>query len=123
METPIRLLLCEDDENLGSLLAHYLTTYGYAVDLCKDGKQGKEAHAKNNYDLLMLDVMMPIKDGFTLAREIRQKDEKVPIIFLTATVRKSEVDAHGGVLGGYPFLAKPASTAAIVQFIEKHLPV
>ena len=47
----------------------------------------------------------------------------VPIVFLTATVRKSEVDARGGVLGGYPFLAKPASTEAIVQFIDKHLPL
>jgi len=106
METPIRLLLCEDDENLGSLLAHYLTTYGYAVDLCKDGKQGKEAHAKNNYDLLMLDVMMPVKDGFTLAREIRQKDEKVPIIFLTAKSMKQDT-ITGFQVGADDYITKP----------------
>ena len=106
MENEIKLLLCEDDPNLGSLLAHYLTTKGYAVDLRTDGKQGLEAHAKNNYDLLMLDVMMPVKDGFTLAREIRRTDEKVPIIFLTAKSMKQDT-ITGFQNGADDYITKP----------------
>jgi two-component system, OmpR family, response regulator len=108
MDNAIKLLLCEDDANLGSLLAQYLTAKGYAVDLRTDGKQGKEAWAKGGYDLLILDVMMPFKDGFTLAREIREADEKVPIIFLTAKSMKQDT-ITGFQSGADDYLTKPFS--------------
>ena len=108
MDNAIKLLLCEDDANLGSLLAQYLSAKGYAVDLRTDGKQGKEAWAKGGYDLLILDVMMPFKDGFTLAREIREADEKVPIIFLTAKSMKQDT-ITGFQSGADDYLTKPFS--------------
>ena len=108
MTTPIKLLLVEDDPNLGSLLAQYLTAKGYAVDLRTDGRQGADAYAKGGYDLLVLDVMMPVKDGFTLAREIRRTDEKTPIIFLTAKSMKQDT-IQGFQSGADDYLTKPFS--------------
>src|SRR5690606_23111647 len=78
------ILLVEDDPNLGNLLAEYLRAKDYDVTLATDGKAGWEAYSKGRFDLLVLDVMMPLKDGFTLAREIRAKDSATPIVFLTA---------------------------------------
>ncbi len=108
MDTPIRLLLCEDDPNLGSLLAQYLGAKGYTVELRADGRQGLEAYQKGGFDLLLLDVMMPVKDGFTLAREIRQKDERTPIIFLTAKSMKQDT-IQGFQSGADDYLTKPFS--------------
>ena len=108
MSVPIHLLLVEDDPNLGSLLAQYLTAKGYAVEHRTDGQQGWEAYRKGKFDLLVLDVMMPVKDGFTLAREIRQKDDEVPIIFLTAKSMKQDTIA-GFQSGGDDYLTKPFS--------------
>ena len=106
MTMPIKLLLVEDDPNLGSLLAQYLTAKGYAVDLRTDGKQGGDAYAKGGYDLLILDVMMPVKDGFTLAREIRRTDARTPIIFLTAKSMKQDT-ITGFQSGADDYLTKP----------------
>jgi DNA-binding response OmpR family regulator len=108
MDTPTNLLLCEDDPNLGSLLAQYLGAKGYAVELRADGQQGWEAYRKGGFDLLLLDVMMPLKDGFTLAREIRQKDERTPIIFLTAKSMKQDT-IQGFQSGADDYLTKPFS--------------
>lgn len=106
MTSPIKLLLVEDDPNLGSLLAQYLGAKGYAVDLRTDGRLGAEAHARGGYDLLLLDVMMPVKDGFTLAREIRQKDPRTPIIFLTAKSMKQDT-IQGFLSGADDYVTKP----------------
>jgi DNA-binding response OmpR family regulator len=108
MDTPIRLLLCEDDPNLGSLLAQYLGAKGYAVELRPDGQQGWEAYRQGGFDLLLLDVMMPLKDGFTLAREIRVKDDRTPIIFLTAKSMKQDT-IQGFQSGADDYLTKPFS--------------
>lgn len=108
METPIKLLLCEDDPNLGSLLAQYLGAKGFAVELRPDGKQGWDTYLKGGFDLLILDVMMPVKDGFTLAREIRQRDERTPIIFLTAKSMKQDT-IQGFQSGADDYLTKPFS--------------
>ncbi len=108
MSEPIRLLLCEDDPNLGSLLAQYLGAKGYTVTLRSDGRQGLEAYKEGGYDLLILDVMMPVKDGFTLAREIRQNDERTPIIFLTAKSMKQDT-ITGFQSGADDYLTKPFS--------------
>lgn len=113
MDNAIKLLLCEDDPNLGSLLAQYLVAKGYSVDHRADGKQGWEAYSKGQYDLLILDVMMPLKDGFTLAREIRARDERTPIIFLTAKSMKQDT-ITGFQSGGDDYLTKPFSMEELI---------
>ena len=71
MDDKLKILLCEDDENLGMLLREFLQAKGFNADLCPDGEKGYKAFLKGKYDLCVLDVMMPKKDGFTLAQEIR----------------------------------------------------
>ena len=82
-EKNLKILLCEDDESLGMLLREYLQAKGYDADLCPDGEAGYKAFLKNNYDMCVLDVMMPKMDGFALAEEIRQANSDIPIIFLS----------------------------------------
>ncbi len=89
MEDRMKILLCEDDENLGMLLREYLQAKGYNADLFVDGESGYKAFLKGKYDICVLDVMMPKKDGFTLAQEIRTVNSEVPIIFLTANRSKT----------------------------------
>ena len=84
MDENLKILLCEDDENLGMLLREYLQAKGYIAELCPDGEAGYKAFLKSKFDICVLDVMMPKKDGFTLAQEIRQANAEIPIIFLTA---------------------------------------
>jgi len=85
------ILLVEDDQNFGDVLRSYLEMHDYDVTLATDGMQGLESYNKGEYDLCIFDVMMPKKDGFTLAREIREKDKDMPIIFLTAKTMKDDV--------------------------------
>ena len=87
----LKILLCEDDESLGMLLREYLQAKGYDADLCPDGEAGYKAFLKTSYDMCVLDVMMPKMDGFTLAQEIRQVNQDVPIIFLTAKNLKEDI--------------------------------
>lgn len=108
MSAPLKLLLVEDDPNLGNLLAEYLRAKGYNTELCMDGQQGWLAYKKGRFDLLILDVMMPVKDGFTLAKEIRQNDPDTPIIFLTAKSMKQDT-IQGFQLGADDYLTKPFS--------------
>ena len=91
MNDKLKILLCEDDENLGMLLREFLQAKGFNADLCPDGDKGYKAFLKGKYDLCVLDVMMPVKDGFTLAQEIRNVNSEVPIIFLTAKSLKDDV--------------------------------
>ena len=102
------ILLCEDDENLGMLLREYLNAKGYSAELYPDGEAGYKAFLKNKYDLCVLDVMMPKKDGFALAQEIRQVNAEVPIVFLTAKVLKEDV-LEGFKIGADDYLTKPFS--------------
>lgn len=106
MTPPARLLVVEDDPNLGRMLADYLRARGYEADLRTDGQQGAMAYGKGKYDLVLLDVMMPLKDGFTLAREIRAKDPEVPIIFLTAKSMKQDT-VQGFQSGADDYITKP----------------
>ncbi len=106
MTPPTRLLVVEDDPNLGRMLTDYLRARGYEADLRTDGQQGAQAYGKGKYDLILLDVMMPQKDGFTLAREIRAKDAGVPIIFLTAKSMKQDT-IQGFQSGADDYLTKP----------------
>ena len=91
MDEKLRILLCEDDENLGMLLREYLQAKGYSAELYPDGEAGFKAFLKNKYDLCVFDVMMPKKDGFTLAQEVRAANAEIPIIFLTAKTLKEDI--------------------------------
>ncbi len=117
MEEQIRVLLCEDDENLGVLLREYLQSKGFDTELYQNGELGFRAFVKNKYDICVLDVMMPKKDGFTLAREIRQLNTEVPIIFLTAKTLKSDI-LNGFKIGADDYIMKPFSMEELVFRIE-----
>ncbi|MCB0763184.1 MAG: response regulator transcription factor [Flavobacteriales bacterium] len=117
MSRPIRLLLVEDDPNLGDLLAEYLRAKGHSVELRTDGEQGWQAYDQGKFDLLVLDVMMPKKDGFTLAREIREKDRATPIVFLTAKSMKQDT-ILGFRSGADDYLTKPFSMEEFILRIE-----
>src|SRR6056297_660645 len=103
-----KLLLAEDDPNLGNLLSEYLGAKGFEVTLCKDGDEGLKAFSQDTFDFIILDVMMPLKDGFTLAREIRNVNKDVPILFLTAKSMKADT-LKGFELGADDYVTKPFS--------------
>ena len=117
MEERLRILLCEDDENLGMLLREYLQAKGYAADLFSDGESGYKAFLKGKYDLCVLDVMMPKKDGFTLAQEIRTVNGEVPIIFLTAKSLKEDI-LEGFKIGADDYITKPFRIEAILRRVK-----
>ena len=101
-----KILLAEDDENLGVMLNNYLKAKSYEVDLFEDGEKAFDGFRKADYDLCILDVMMPLKDGFTLAQEIRTINKTVPIIFLTARSMKDDV-LEGFKIGADDYITKP----------------
>ena len=113
----LKILLCEDDENLGMLLREYLQAKGYATELCADGEAGYKAFLKTKFDICVLDVMMPKKDGFTLAQEIRTSNVDVPIIFLTAKTLKEDI-LEGFKIGADDYITKPFSMEELVFRIE-----
>ena len=117
MDEKLRILLCEDDENLGMLLREYLQAKGYAAELYPDGEAGYKAFLKNKYDLCVFDVMMPKKDGFTLAQEIRQQTADLPIVFLTAKTLKEDI-LEGFKIGADDYLTKPFSMEELLLRIE-----
>lgn len=117
MEEKSRILLCEDDENLGMLLREFLQAKGYAAELYADGEKGYDAFLKGQYDLCVLDVMMPKKDGFTLAQEIKNLNAEIPIIFLTAKNLKDDV-FEGFKRGADDYITKPFSMEELVLRIE-----
>jgi DNA-binding response OmpR family regulator len=117
MEEKVNVFFCEDDENLGLLLREFLQAKGYSIDLFPDGEAGSKGFAKGVYDICVLDVMMPKKDGFALAQEIRATNPNVPIIFLTAKCMKDDI-LEGFRLGGDDYLAKPFSMEELMFRIE-----
>lgn len=112
-----RILLCEDDENLGPLLQEYLSAKGYETELCPDGVAGYQAFQRAPFNLCLLDVMMPKKDGFALAEDIRALSPVVPVIFLTARTLKEDV-LRGFGLGADDYITKPFSMEELVVRIE-----
>lgn len=117
MEEKVKILLCEDDENLGTLLCEYLIAKGYDATLCPDGEAGFKEFQKEKFDICILDVMMPKKDGFTLSQDIRQMNSQVPIIFLTARVQKEDV-LEGFDKGADDYITKPFSMEELVKRVE-----
>lgn len=111
------LLLVEDDENLGFVVQDALRQHGYAVHLFRDGKEGLLHFNQNHYDLCLLDVMLPNKDGLSLAGDIRVTDSQVPIIFLTAKGQPEDRIA-GFKAGGDDYITKPFSIEELLLRIE-----
>ncbi|RZJ65498.1 MAG: response regulator transcription factor [Flavobacterium sp.] len=112
-----KILLVEDDQNFGAILKDYLTLNDFDVTLAKNGMEGFEKFKKDTYDLCILDVMMPYKDGYTLAKEIREKNKDVPIIFLTAKSMKEDV-LKGYKVGADDYLNKPFDSEVLLMKIK-----
>ncbi len=108
-----KILLVEDDLNFGDVLKSYLEMHDYDVTLAKDGEDGLVKYNKGQFDLCILDVMMPKKDGFTLGREIREKSSEVPIIFLTAKTLKEDV-LEGFKIGADDYITKPFNSEELL---------
>ncbi|MCC5939629.1 MAG: response regulator transcription factor [Lunatimonas sp.] len=103
-----KVLLAEDDPNLGDILQEYLTMKGYETLLCRDGEEAWNRFKKDTYQLCILDVMMPKKDGFSLGKEIKKVQEDIPIIYLTAKNLKEDV-ISGLKIGADDYITKPFS--------------
>ena len=114
------LLYVEDDESLSFVTRDHLELQGYKVTHCPDGASARKAIEANNYDLRLLDVMLPETDGFTLAKEIRKKNTEVPILFLTARSLKED-RLHGLRLGADDYITKPFSIEELILKIEVFL--
>ncbi|MFA6127587.1 MAG: response regulator transcription factor [Bacteroidales bacterium] len=112
-----RILLVEDDANLGTLLREYLKAKGYTTTLEADGEKGYRAFKKDHFDLCILDIMLPVKDGFTLARDIRIQNPDIPIIFLTAKSMKTDI-LEGFRAGADDYMTKPFSMEELLLRIE-----
>ena len=112
-----KILLVEDDQNFGDVLRSYLEMHDYDVTLATDGVQGFEKYNQGKYDLCIFDVMMPKKDGFTLAKEIREKDKEMPIIFLTAKTMKEDV-LKGFKIGADDYISKPFNSEELLYRIQ-----
>ncbi|HKM92437.1 MAG TPA: response regulator transcription factor [Prolixibacteraceae bacterium] len=117
MDTKVKILLAEDDENLGLLLKEYLIAKGYETDLFPDGETAYHGFMRKQYNLCLLDVMMPKKDGFSLAKDIRLINNDIPIIFLTAKNLKEDV-IEGFKIGADDYMTKPFSMEELIFRIE-----
>jgi DNA-binding response OmpR family regulator len=112
-----KILLAEDDPNLGTLLVDYLEAEGFEVKLCRDGKFALDEFKNQSFDLFLLDVMMPNMDGFSLAKEIRTKDKKTPILFITAKgLKEDKLKGYG--LGADDYITKPFDEEELVCKIK-----
>jgi DNA-binding response OmpR family regulator len=123
-EDKFKILLAEDDLNLGVLLVDYLETEGFDVKLCKDGELALKAFQANTYDLCLLDVMMPKLDGFSVAKAIRLKDKKIPLLFITARSLKED-KLKGYDLGADDYIIKPFDEEELlwkIKAIVRRLP-
>lgn len=113
----IKLLVVEDDTNLGQILSDYLRLKNYSPTLCADGEEGLETFRSGTFDLCLLDIMMPKKDGITLAKEIRLLDKGIPIIFLTAKTLKDDT-IEGFRAGADDYITKPFSMEELLLRIH-----
>lgn len=111
------ILLVEDDQNFGDVLKSYLEMNDFEITLRTDGEKGKIAFDNGEFDLCILDVMMPKKDGFTLAKEIRETDKKTPIIFLTAKTMNEDI-VKGLKLGADDYITKPFNSEELLLRVQ-----
>jgi len=120
MKSNKRILLVEDDPNFGRILKDYLTINNYEVSLAVNGIEGFEKFNRSDFDLCILDIMMPFKDGLTLAKEIREVNELIPLIFLTAKNLKDDV-LKGYKIGADDYLTKPFDSEILLAKIKSIL--
>ena len=116
-KTPIRILLAEDDHNLGNLLKNYLDAKGYSTILCVNGQEATDTFRQKEFDFCILDIMMPLKDGFVVAQEIRAANSKIPILFLTARSMQED-KLKGFEIGADDYLTKPFSMEELLFRIQ-----
>src|SRR5258705_10228746 len=112
-----KILLCEDDQNLGMVLKNYLELSDYDVTLERDGRLGLAAFQREKYDICLLDVMMPNRDGVTLAEEIRDVDPEIPLFFLSAKTMKEDI-IQGYKLGADDYITKPFDSEVLLLKIK-----
>lgn len=117
MKNAVTILLAEDEAALGQIIKESLETRNFNVLLCDNGESAYQTYKKEHPELLVLDVMMPRKDGFTLAKEIRLEDDAIPIIFLTAKSQTKDV-VEGFTIGGNDYLKKPFSMEELIVRIN-----
>ena len=117
MNKEIKILLVEDDANLGSITSQYLMAKGFNCHWEENGELGYQSFVKNEYDLVILDVMMPVKDGFSTAKDIRGIDKNIPIIFLTAKSMKEDT-LKGFEIGADDYITKPFNMDELVARIN-----
>ncbi len=113
----IKILLVEDDHNFGDVLKSYLEMHDYDITLASNGQEGLKTFKNESFDLCILDAMMPKMDGFSLAREIRNRDQNVPIIFLTAKNMKEDI-VKGFKLGADDYVSKPFNSEELLVRIQ-----
>lgn len=118
--TKIKIVLAEDEASLGMIVKESLETRDFQVFLAENGVQAFEMYQKEKPDILVLDVMMPKKDGFTLAKEIRQENKRIPILFLTAKSQTNDV-LEGFQHGGNDYIKKPFSMEELIVRIKSLL--
>jgi two-component system OmpR family response regulator len=124
MKAKKRILVIDDEAGFTRLLRLNLEATGdYEVREENSGPNGFAAAREFKPDLILLDVMMPGMDGGAVAARLQADAhlKSVPLVFLTAAVKKEEVGAHGGVIGGFPFIAKPVGVSGVIEVIEKNL--
>lgn len=112
-----KLLLIEDEKNFGMVLKDYLSLQGYDVTLCENGELGVETFKKESFDLCILDIMMPKKDGFSVAEEMRLFNKQIPFIFLTARGMRDDV-IKGYRLGAYDYITKPFDSEVLLYKLK-----
>ncbi len=117
MNNLIKLVLAEDEPSLGQIIKESLETRNFEVYLTTNGEEAYDSYRKHKPDILVLDVMMPVKDGFTLAKEIREEDSTIPIIFLTAKSQTKDI-IEGFEHGGNDYLKKPFSMEELIVRIK-----
>ncbi|MCD4774383.1 MAG: response regulator transcription factor [Bacteroidales bacterium] len=116
-KTKTKILLAEDDKNLGTILKSYLEAKGYPTVLCVNGQEAYESFKSESFNFCIFDVMMPVKDGFTLASEIRQTNKEIPILFLTAKSMQED-KLKGFDIGGDDYVTKPFSMEELLVRIK-----
>ena len=117
MTSNINALLVEDDKNLGIILKKYLEAKDIPVTLCSNGEEALNTFREGGFNFCVLDVMMPVMDGFTLAQELKKVDKKVPLIFLTAKTTQQDI-IKGFKLGADDYITKPFSMDELLMRIH-----
>jgi two-component system, OmpR family, response regulator len=117
MVNTTKILLAEDDQNLGIILKQYLEAKGFPTVLCVNGKEAWEAFNQQSFDFCIVDVMMPLKDGFSLTQDIRKVNKKIPVLFLTAKSMQQDI-LKGFSAGADDYLTKPFSMDELLARIQ-----